>query len=916
MLLLTAGYGQKGDYIKPNILHSPVTGIFEGQTITIEAVVTDNQEVEEVILYYRNRGEEYYKYLSMELEFNNYILDIPEEDIDTTGVEYYIEARDASDNRAFSPVFDPEDDPHFVKYIPLALSRGPELLLLNPEPNSVVDNGHQVIVISIYDTDDDVDPTTGSLIIDGVDVTHDAIITHDLVTYTPFVNFPVGKHTVEFFIMDEVGNMSLLEYWLFTVEEIIIKKPFWADAKIKGAINFDSEFDTFIGKDQPENRPKDTQKPKFKFSYTKDNYKVSVAMSMSKHFDGLANSIDARRQPLGRFKFAVEVPYFTLKGGDQNPNFSELTLKGARIRGLIGEARYKGFGVTGIYGKAKNMITSLTDLLDTVTDTVYTSAPTFEWAEWADQFEGDTLYQLQISEDESFSIPLEDVIQAEASFVYPNSSDLNIGTIYYWRVRPLDEFENPVEDWSLITSFLVKDPTSGENTTVSKTTREFDHSKGTFKRTMWGVNTTYGKKDLFEVGVNFLQVSDDTTSFEDDHFGDFTQLDTDRRSKYKAQWNRAVGLNGRLAMFGSEVKAYWATSVIHQDIISDGLIEALWAPDASMMENLKNGALLVEWSSRTPFADFKGTYKRTPEKFNSLGNASVQTDITGFKIDGRTKLFSNQIMLSGGYETQHDNLDKLLKQQTTTNQTYSGTMNLGFSNLPGVNLGYRLMKRAGAADIPVFVQGDTVFTVADTSELKLSNDQTSTITVGPSYSLKLGGTELGLSGNVMLMAFDDQNNSSANFNSNSYMGAVSLSFPNALSINLGYGISENIPSEGSETVFNMINGKVGYSLFDKKLKLYLGTSIVEGFKAGNGSFDNGEDFVDEDESDEYEDGESFTDKNEIDNNKFNMSFGFQYKISKNQVIGLDIGRVSVGDALDSSKDYSEIKGKIKYKYTL
>ena len=79
VLLLVEGYGQQADYIKPNILHSPVTNIFEGQTITIEAVVTDNQEVEDVILYYRNRGEEYYKYLSMELEFNNYILDIPEE---------------------------------------------------------------------------------------------------------------------------------------------------------------------------------------------------------------------------------------------------------------------------------------------------------------------------------------------------------------------------------------------------------------------------------------------------------------------------------------------------------------------------------------------------------------------------------------------------------------------------------------------------------------------------------------------------------------------------------------------------------------------------------------------------------------------------------------------------------------------
>ncbi len=49
-----------------------------------------------------------------------------------------------------------------------------------------------------------------------------------------------------------------------------------------------------------------------------------------------------------------------------------------------------------------------------------------------------------------------------------------------------------------------------------------------------------------------------------------------------------------------------------------------------------------------------------------------------------------------------------------------------------------------------------------------------------------------------------------------------------------------------------------------------------------------------------------------------MNVGGQYKFSKNQFIGLDIGLVKVNDFVADpvgSKDYTEIKGKIKYKYT-
>ena len=110
---------------------------------------------------------------------------------------------------------------------------------------------------------------------------------------------------------------------------------------------------------------------------------------------------------------------------------------------------------------------------------------------------------------------------------------------------------------------------------------------------------------------------------------------------------------------------------------------------------------------------------------------------------------------------------------------------------------------------------------------------------------------------------------------------------------------------------------------NKKIKIYLGSTLVLGFKSRNHKYDSGENFIDlPDNTSEFngvwDEGEYFQDKNEIDNRKVSFNVGGQYKIFKSQFIGLDIGYVTVSDfAVDvvGSKDYSEIRGKLKYKYT-
>ena len=769
------------DTVMPIILHKQVTKTFEGQPLIIEAIVTDNDELRDVILFYRARGESNFRNELMNLEVNDYRFEIPSEDIGVQGIEYYIEAVDSSDNRAYVPEIDPEDYPYQISYVSFSGPSAPDVLLLNPDDGSENTDGHQLIIVSLYDEEDDVDVASIKMEVDGVDVTDGLEINQDLISYVPSTDFALGSHSIKFYVSDLMKNESPPMSWTFFIKEeaeLKVKKPFLADAKIKGVINYESEFDAFSGKNQPENRPSDTQKPSFKLTFNKKNLMATVGIVLNKHFDPAANDVDKYRQPLDRFRFSIATPAISFKGGDYNPSFSKLTLKGARVRGTVTDLHYKGLSTQFVYGRTKQMISGFT---------------------------------------------------------------------------------------------------SGDSSV---------YNKGTFSRKIIGLSTQFNYHDIVEFGVNYLQVEDDTTTLEDEVYGNFSAIPDSLQNKYTAQSNTVAGVNSKVKLFGgkTEVVSYWAASIMTEDIIdpvSRNQDVSTYNSDEGLLKNISEGTYLVEFTNRNQYFDLKGSFKRIPRLFSSLGNSSIQTDIQGLKLDGRTKLSNNQIMLILGYENTHNNLD-LLDIQTVRNATYSGNMTMMKPGLPGLNLGYRFMTHKGEA-----VAEDTV---------NLSDDKSSTLTIAPTYNLRIRNVEVGLSGNLMFMNFQDDANREASFKSNSYMLAIAQTYPNKLSVNLGFGLAQNIPVSDSKTTFTLVNGKIAYALKikNKIVKFYSGSTLVLGSKAGEGNI------------------------NEIDNRKVSLNVGGQYKFSKNQFIGLDIGLVKVNDFVADpvgSKDYTEIKGKIKYKYT-
>ena len=77
---------------------------------------------------------------------------------------------------------------------------------------------------------------------------------------------------------------------------------------------------------------------------------------------------------------------------------------------------------------------------------------------------------------------------------------------------------------------------------------------------------------------------------------------------------------------------------------------------------------------------------------------------------------------------------------------------------------------------------------------------------------------------------------------------------------------------------------------EKTLSTFLGINVVSGSKEGDADGIGG-----------------------IDNFKMTLKAGAQYKLSKNTSVGLNIDFISLSDNTIPDNDFSELKGKLKFK---
>ena len=327
----------------------------------IKAEIIDDTQVGKVTLYYRQPGE--YSYNSIDMKKNDqlYYRELRRE-LGVHGmVEYYILAQDTSGNETTEPRMDPETNPLAAAMDEMVSYSADEVVLSSPEPGTLVVTGNQMIIVSFYKTDREVDMNTVRIRIDDRDRTREADIVGNIVMWEPRRPLQDGVHLVEVYARDTTGNMVGPNMWSFRVKTKL-ELPMGMSGNFYMGLQHD---DRSVDSD---NVPLWNNKLDLSLQGEKDWVTWEAGVLLSSEESSFLTSEDlADTQPINRYYLNALTRHWRLRVGDSNPNFSELSLNGILVRGLNAQFKSNRFNAQVVYGYNKRNIDESVTVLDNVT---------------------------------------------------------------------------------------------------------------------------------------------------------------------------------------------------------------------------------------------------------------------------------------------------------------------------------------------------------------------------------------------------------------------------------------------------------------------------------------------------------------------------------------------------------------------
>ena len=873
LLFSTSKIFAQDDGQPPNFVPVPVTETFyEGAAIRLETIVNDQSPLSKVLFFYRFSPRDNFTSVPMELEVN-YIGQIPTLDVVAGTLYYYFFAEDSYGNQATWPEGGERQPATLrVESMQRAVARmHPDVVieLLSPDPEEISEENLLPVILSIYDPNENIDLASIKLLLDKEDLTPNATITREIISFVPARPFRTGTNEIRIQFADRSGAFyeKPFEFTIGKAEKLAVavgeKKNLAEAINLRVNLGLDSDYDKYSGKEQPDNRPIDTHRLNAKVSFNLGPVKFDASALLNTHLiDDNATELDKRRQPLNRLRIDMRSPLLDLSYGDYTPEFSYLTIKGTRVRGLSSQLKLGWWKTTYIQGETKQLIQSITH-----------SNPDSSTWQLIKTENGDSIYV-----DHTRGTPRRKIqgLRTEMDFF----RHFNVGFSGFKSYDDLASFDLPYSDLEEKYSIL-GNVVGGADATI-----HFNHDRTVFS----GEIAFSAANDVLD-GDSLLIDEGGFTPDNLTSIADFLgyQLTDD-------------------ILFGSAEGRGVSVPLPDMDRVDDA---GYLVNDYLLGDFVKNGTYRTEFRTPIPLKfttiDFVSEYQRVPANYNSFANAAIRTDYQGLKTQARMRVWKNQVSLSGGLEDYHDNVAGDTRPQTTTSRTVSAGIGLNFSKLPTINYSIRSMLRSGALPAGITETEDG---------LVLNDNATITHTISPAYRFNIQKTSLNLSGNLMFMDYDDRNATEAqnsNFKTNSLTGALAVNFDSPLSLTLGIGRSVNAPEAvlQTETVFNLLSGKISYKFFDKKLSSFVGFNYVRGFKDMNGAFDSGEEFDDLNANTQWDDGEPFIDQVNIDNSKFTLKAGAQAKFAKNLSFSANLDQVIVKDYLNPEKDYNELRAKLR-----
>lgn len=867
IIIATAMYAQD-DGQAPTFISVPQIGnISAGSPIRFEIVVTDVSPIESVRLYYKTADDKAFTSVEMEKDVN-YTAEIPGFEVVEGTLEYYFWAKDIHNNQAFYPERG-DRNPLKIKVGRFESELDSDrfsIQMLYPETDAKTDDEKPTFVFLVHDPDNLLSQKQLKVFLNAEDISGRINRDGSILTYLPERQLTSGPQNVSIRLEEPDGKPLFIRHYPLQIGRSVpggpvAEKPGWMKKlKVNANVGLDSDYDIFYGKDQPENRPMDVHKASARVRLRYGRVQLNTSALLNAHvLDENARELSERRQPLNRLRIDFRSPILDMTFGDASPDFTELTMKGTRVRGLSAWLKLGWWETAYVHGTTRQLIDPI----------VKTHPDSVHW-QMMRNLTGDTLY---VNHDKG--TPVREFRGLSTSMDFFRHFRVGVSAFKsYDDINSLNLAYQPLEDHYL----FIANSVVGVHSEL-----HFNHDR------------TVLSAELAVSATNDLTAGDSLLINEG-------------------------GLDSTTLNNLNELLGYPLTDDIFLGS-SQGMGLSIPFPDLDDLDPLsyltndvvKNGTYRL--ALRTPVnlkwfqVDLNTEYFRVPANFVTNGNPSLQTDIEGLRSGVRIRMLKNQLSLSGRYENTFDNVAGNTKSQTTNTGSVVAGVGLNFYGFPMLNYSVRIMDRLGEP-----AEG-----YENPEELTLNDNQTITHTVSPSYQFAVLKTQFNLNGSYMLMDYQDANSTddyNTNYLTQSLTTALTAGFEFPLSVTLGGGFSTTKPEDirQSSTRFIIHSSRIGYKWLNNRLNTYVGYSMVDGFRDKNGYYDPGEEFVDQDDDGQYTEGEPFTDTVQLDNSKLTFKAGAGYKIMKNLTVDGNLDFIVVADNVDPEKEYNEFRFRMKLKY--
>ncbi|MCH7938391.1 MAG: hypothetical protein IID13_01435 [Candidatus Marinimicrobia bacterium] len=729
--------------------------VVAGEPLTLEAVVeVDGRSVVAMSIFHRVAGASAFSEVTMSAAGGGlWFGTISAGNVLEAGLEYYLAATLDDESLLAYPLEEPQLNPVFIQVLaggeqmsfdPLALFGLEEeeespILILSPTPRKIYLGDEVVIAVSLFNVED-VDEESIRLLLDGRDVTAQAEISADLVTYLPS-KLAQGSHQVELRVSNLSGVAQEPAAWRFLVAasaSLTTERTYSHSGKVVSAFRRD-----------------DIDKRVLEVGDLKLSYRGGWDWLKLRSNVRLTTQEDPFKPARNRYSASLSTSIFKLGLGDVTPRINRFILDGKRIRGYDADLRLKYFNLRIVKGELERVIQGRPESAYKVNDYFITSPDT---AELRITRSGYSFRRNLLAVRPSFGSGQ----NFELAFIYLKAKD-DVPSV----LSELGDGEITIDDSTFgVDYFSDFEPTSGNTRVVT-----FEDIKsaardnaGLFTYNLPDSNWTgRSPKDNLVVG------SDLTLAFNKRRF--VIQSGFAMSMLNNNIWDPVLTKEGLDTMFPGDdtVDGFigGVDGISLDDIpVDPGDYEEYFHINANQvplvpidvfgLDTNRVGAIL-NMPSMAYHASMKLNYLRNfitleyrqvgPE-FNSLANPNIQKNVKVRSISDRLRLFRNKLMLSGKYRTTNDDIVKQPGEAITSTVTtnLSANINLG-RGLPSFSIGTRSYTRENGVTTL-----DTVAVVSGTDTVNYIDRRESTTTkslnLGFTYQLELLGSRHDLSLNI------------------------------------------------------------------------------------------------------------------------------------------------------------------------